>query len=136
MLRRVWNCPVFRKFIYNTFRDLLVFTIWNLYFWIDIFSLIAVIYFILVVNEKLVKKLEKEYLKSKYITNFKKFFIACGIIKLTKVFTEGALQRCSYKKAFWKYAANLQENTHAEMWFQQSYKVTLLKSHFVRGVLQ
>ena len=31
---------------------------------------------------------------------------------------EAALQRCSYKKMFWKYAANLQENTHAEVWFQ------------------
>ena len=27
--------------------------------------------------------------------------------------TEAALQRCFYKKAFWKYATNLQENTHA-----------------------
>ena len=26
--------------------------------------------------------------------------------------TEGAVQRCSYEKVFWKYAANLQENTH------------------------
>ena len=29
---------------------------------------------------------------------------------------ETALQRCSYKKVFWKYATNLQEKTHAEMW--------------------
>ena len=27
-------------------------------------------------------------------------------------------QRCSWEKVFWKYAANLQENTHAEVWFQ------------------
>ena len=27
-------------------------------------------------------------------------------------FSEAAIQ------VFWKYAANLQENTHAEMWFQ------------------
>ena len=27
--------------------------------------------------------------------------------------SEAAFQRCSYKKMFWKYAANLQENTHA-----------------------
>ena len=26
-----------------------------------------------------------------------------------------AIQRCSYKKVFCKYAANLQENTHAEV---------------------
>ena len=34
-------------------------------------------------------------------------------------------------KVFWKYAANLQENTHAEMCFQ----ATLLKSHFGMGFL-
>ena len=28
---------------------------------------------------------------------------------------EAALQRCSYKKVLWKYAAYLQENTHAEV---------------------
>ena len=27
-------------------------------------------------------------------------------------------QRCSYKKIFWKYAANLQENIHDEVRFQ------------------
>ena len=27
--------------------------------------------------------------------------------------TEAALDRYSYEKVFWKYAANLQENTHA-----------------------
>ena len=32
--------------------------------------------------------------------------------------TESALQRCSYKEVFWKYAVNLQENTHAEVRFQ------------------
>ena len=32
--------------------------------------------------------------------------------------TEGATQRCSWEKVFWKYAANLQENTHAEVQFQ------------------
>ena len=29
--------------------------------------------------------------------------------------TEAVVQRCSYEKVFWKYAANLQENTHAEV---------------------
>ena len=28
---------------------------------------------------------------------------------------EAAIQRCSCKNVFWKYAANLQENTHAEV---------------------
>ena len=32
--------------------------------------------------------------------------------------SEAAIQRCSYEKVFWKYAANLQENTHDEVWFQ------------------
>ena len=29
--------------------------------------------------------------------------------------TEAALQGTSYEKVFWKYAANLQENPHAEV---------------------
>ena len=29
-----------------------------------------------------------------------------------------ALQRFSYEKVFWKYALDLQENTHAEMQFE------------------
>ena len=32
--------------------------------------------------------------------------------------TEAAIQRCSVEKVFWKYAANLQENNHAEVRFQ------------------
>ena len=31
------------------------------------------------------------------------------------LYVEAALPKSSYKKAFWKYAANLQENTHAEV---------------------
>ena len=30
-------------------------------------------------------------------------------------YTEAAIQRCYWEKEFWKYAANLQENTHAEV---------------------
>ena len=30
---------------------------------------------------------------------------------------EAALQRCSQEKVFWKYTANLQENTYVEVWF-------------------
>ena len=32
--------------------------------------------------------------------------------------TEAANQRCSKEKVFWKYAANLLESTHANVWFQ------------------
>ena len=31
---------------------------------------------------------------------------------------EAALQRCSKEKVSWQYAVNLEENTHAEVWFQ------------------
>ena len=37
-------------------------------------------------------------------------------VKLTS--TEAVIQRRSYEKLFWKYAAHLQENTHAELRFQ------------------
>ena len=37
---------------------------------------------------------------------------------LFKIMIETVLQRCSYEKVFWKYAADLQENNHAEVWFQ------------------
>ena len=40
--------------------------------------------------------------------------------------TEAAVQRCR------KYAANLQDNTHAKVQFQ---KATLLKLHFGMGIL-
>ena len=49
--------------------------------------------------------------------------------------TEAALHSCSYKKALWKYAANVQENTLSEVRFQESCRATLLKSHFGMGVL-
>ena len=32
--------------------------------------------------------------------------------------SEAAIQRCSWEKVFWKYAANLKENTRAEVRFQ------------------
>ena len=33
---------------------------------------------------------------------------------------EAAFRGCFLEKMFWKYAANLQENTHAEVWFQHT----------------
>ena len=32
--------------------------------------------------------------------------------------SDAATHRCSLEKVFWKYVANLQENTHAEVRFQ------------------
>ena len=44
-------------------------------------------------------------------------------------------RRCPCKNVFWKHTANLQENIHAKLWFQQSCKETLLKSPFGMGFL-
>ena len=55
------------------------------------------------------------------------FFVTaqpCVIFKLRLLeellvsLSEAALQRCPYEKVFWTSAANLQENTHAKVWFQ------------------
>ena len=40
-----------------------------------------------------------------------------------------------HEKVFWKNAVNLQENTYAEVWFQQIYFASLLKSHFMGFLL-
>ena len=37
---------------------------------------------------------------------------------ILKLSSEAGVQGCSLEKVFWKYAANLQENTHAEVRFQ------------------
>ena len=55
--------------------------------------------------------------------------------RLTAEINRRAIQRYFQEKVFWKYAATLQENTNAEVQFQQSYFATLLKSHFRMGVL-
>ena len=62
---------------------------------------------------------------------FRDFFFFCKIQKTTPVpeslfnkvtdrslSSEVATRRCSVKKVFWKYAANLKVNTHAEVQFQ------------------
>ena len=36
-------------------------------------------------------------------------------MSLGLLLTEVATKRCAMKKVFWKYAANLQENNHAEV---------------------
>ena len=51
-----------------------------------------------------------------------------------KLSTALSLHRCSYKKMFWKYAANLEENTHAEVRFQQS-EITLRHGCFPVNIL-
>ena len=62
-------------------------------------------------------------------------FIRLPLLLRPEVSSEAGLYRCSYKKLFRKYAANLQETTHTKVWFQYSCKATLLKSHFSLGVL-
>ena len=38
--------------------------------------------------------------------------------QLSENLPEAAIQRCSWEDVFWKYVANLEENTHAEVRFQ------------------
>ena len=48
----------------------------------------------------------------KFQEYFEKMYSCSG------VFTEAALQMWPSEELFWKYAVNLQENTHAEVRFQ------------------
>ena len=48
---------------------------------------------------------------------FRTLFFREKHLKVAPKVMEAALQRCSYKKVFSKYAANLQENTHPEVCF-------------------
>ena len=63
---------------------------------------------------KLLQK--KKYNHSQHIWRLIAYIMEISDLKLFG--TEAALQRCSYKEVFWKYAVNLQENTHAEVRFQ------------------
>ena len=45
---------------------------------------------------------------------------------------EAVTQRCSYEKVLWKYAANLQENTHAEVRFQKSCYHQSVKESYIK----
>ena len=62
-------------------------------------------------------------------------------VNLMDIYLEGKIRFRSsppevfWKKVFLKYAANLLEQTHVEVWFQWSSFATLLKSHFCMGVL-
>ena len=56
--------------------------------------------------------------KNSYLKSL--FCLLTSLLLLTvtsNIPSETALHRYSYKKLFWKYAANLQENAHAEVWF-------------------
>ena len=52
------------------------------------------------------------------IPEFPEEFIANYLDAVNLLVTEAATQGCSWEKVFWKYAVNLQENTHAEVQFQ------------------
>ena len=67
--------------------------------------------------------------------NVKNFYFDPCKPKIEKHSAEAALQRSYWEKVFWKYAANLQENTHAKVLLQEICFATLLKSHFGMGVL-
>ena len=50
--------------------------------------------------------------------------------------SEAAHHRCCYIRVFLKYAANLQENTHTDVWFQKSCKATYYYAAFEKQTLQ
>ena len=54
----------------------------------------------------------KMLLRPQWGMNHQPFYSKSNV--LTHWVTKEALQRCSYENVFWKYAATLQENTHAE----------------------
>ena len=54
---------------------------------------------------------------------------------ISYLYSQAVVQRCSYGKVFWKYAANLEENILVKGQFQWSCKATLLKPHFDMDVL-
>ena len=71
------------------------------------------------VFEKIIYKQKNCYMEdklSKGLTSFRKSCNHNHVWKIEKI--EAATQRCSYEKKFWKYAENLNENTHAEVQFQ------------------
>ena len=50
----------------------------------------------------------------------KLLFISVTLTALHEILLlKAAIQRCSYEKVLWKDATNLQENTHAEVRFQE-----------------
>ena len=51
-----------------------------------------------------------------YIVNLMLEYIAILLSEVER--SEVAFQMWSYKKVFWEYAANLQENTHAEVQYR------------------
>ena len=46
-----------------------------------------------------------------FVGKVNRFFVCVDVLS-----SEAIFRKCSYKRVFWKYAATLQENTHAEMW--------------------
>ena len=66
----------------------------------------------------LIKKLQAKKLIKSQINYFKKatFFFERAYEDYKR--TEAALQKCFWEKVFWKYAANIQDSTRAEVRFQ------------------
>ena len=66
---------------------------------------------------------------SRSVRKLKTSYLVFAAINISEDLAEASLQKCSCKKMFWIYAANLQ-NTHVELCF-----ATSLKSHFNISVL-
>ena len=54
---------------------------------------------------------------------------------ITSFISEAAIQRCSYKKVFRKYAANLQKNIHVELWVSNFIEIALQHGCFPVNLL-
>ena len=64
--------------------------------------------------------MENDALKIKQLKDLLNWSVKLYFMYYSRVviISEAAAQMCSQEKVFWKYAANLQENTHAEVWYQ------------------
>ena len=95
-------------------------------------------YAVLAYRKKTAMQLFNNYVSFKFLQKFLLEICCIVVFDISRtwfLFTEPVLQRCSEEKVFWKYAVNLQEDTHAEVRFQCSCSANLLKSHFGMGVL-
>ena len=109
-------------------------------YWFCVFVISLSRYFLIFIQEKSCCKQQQGSLKHFRIllTHFRPMFPFYSTRRQKTnrfpLFSEAALQRWILGKVFWKYAANLQKNTHTEVWFQERCFATLFKSHMGMNV--
>ena len=65
----------------------------------------------------MVRTLEKNYFLMRTKLGYLRYKVNLVLLEFVCPIN-ATLYRCSKKMVFWKYAANLQENIHAEVWIQ------------------